>query len=141
MFSKLVRIGKSAEMATTQSGKQVMKMTCAYDVGFGENKKTVWCDCSWWGNRGEKVAQYLTKGLQVVVHADDVEPDAYQGANGLSVKLKLNLTNIELVARSSDNGANSGAKPAPQYPQANASPNSVLPNANDFHDDDLPFQG
>jgi single-strand DNA-binding protein len=136
MFSKLVRIGKSAEMATTTGGKQVMKMTCAYDVGFGDNKKTVWCDCSWWGNRGEKVAQYLTKGLQVVVHADDVEPDAYQGANGLSVKLKLNLTNIELVARAQ------GEQSAPQQqrPQAQPSPNAVLPNANDFDfSDSIPF--
>jgi len=132
MFSKLVRLGKDAELATTPNGKQVCKLVFVYDVGYGDSKKSVWCDGSWWGNRGEKLAQYLTKGTQIVVHADDVEPDAYQGKNGLQTKLKMNITNIELVARSSE-------QQAPQRAQAQPSPSASLPNANDFHNDEIPW--
>jgi len=98
-FSKLVRLGKDAETAVTPSGKNVCKIVAAYDVGWGDNKKTVWIDASWWGDRGVKMAQYLTKGVQIVIHANDVEPDAYEGSNGLSKKLKMNVVNVELVAR------------------------------------------
>lgn len=166
MFSKLVRLGKDAEMASTPAGKQVCKIVAAYDVGWGDNKKTVWVDGSWWGDRGSKVAQYLTKGTQVVIHADDVEPDAYQSKNGLSVKLKMNITNVELVARekqSQPDYAQQGyapqqpqKQPAPQQYQQPApgpqySPNSAVPHAASYQpvpqtsasfpdfDDDIPF--
>ncbi len=146
MFSKLVRLGKDAELATTQSGKQVCKIVAAYDVGWGENKKTVWVDGSWWGDRGAKIAQYLTKGTQIVIHADDVEPDAYQGKNGLQTKLKMNVTNVELVARSQQQSGQ--GYPAQQAPQPTPSHQPQQPVQNtpsqpaggftDF-DDDIPF--
>lgn len=104
MFSKLVRLGKDAELAVTPSGKNVCKITAAYDIGWGDNKKTVWIDASWWGDRPSKIAQYLTKGTQIVIHADDVEPDAFEGRNGLSTKLKMNITNVELVPKPKQEG-------------------------------------
>jgi len=135
MFSKLVRLGKDAELGTTPAGKQVCKITAAYDVGWGDNKKTVWIDASWWGDRGAKVAQYLTKGSQIVIHADDVEPDAYEGRNGLSTKLKMNVTNVELVARSQQ------AAPASQPAQQRQAPvQQAAPAQCGFDDsDDIPF--
>jgi len=99
MFSKLVRLTKDAELATTPSGKQVLKISCCYDVGWGDSKRTVWVDASMWGDRGAKIAQYLLKGSQTVIHADDVECEAYQGKNGLSTKLKMTVINVELVAK------------------------------------------
>jgi single-strand DNA-binding protein len=145
MFSKLVRLGKDAEMATTQSGKQVCKIVAAYDVGWGENKKTVWVDGSWWGDRGVKIAQYLTKGTQIVIHADDVEPDAYQGKNGLQTKLKMNISNVELVARSQQQPGQSYQPQAapqnyqPQQPVQSAQQQPpAAPVLGDF-DDDIPF--
>jgi len=140
MFSKLVRLGKDAELASTPSGKQVCKIVAAYDVGWGENKKTVWVDGSWWGDRGSKIAQYMTKGTQIVIHADDVEPDAYQSAKGLSTKLKMNITNVELVARSNEAPQQKGyVAPQESIPRGviTYSPNAAIPNANDF-DDMLP---
>jgi len=133
MFSKLVRLGKDAELATTPNGKQVCKIVAAYDVGYGDNKRTVWIDGALWGDRGAKLAQYLTKGVQIVIHGDDLEPDAFQGKNGLQTKLKMTINNIELISRQND-----APKPVPQYPSANSSPNQILPNAADF-DSDIPF--
>jgi single-strand DNA-binding protein len=130
MFSKLVRLGKDAELATTPNGKQVCKIVAAYDVGWGDNKKTVWLDGSLWGDRGAKLAQYLTKGTQIVIHADDVEPDAFQGKNGLQTKLKMTINNIELIARSNDT-------PKPVQQVTNSSPSYLAPAIDDMGD--LPF--
>lgn len=143
MFSKLVRLGKDAELSTTANGKQVCKLVFVYDIGYGQNKKSVWCEGSLWGEKGNKLAPYLTKGTQIVVNATDLEPDAYQSAKGLSTKLKMNITNIELVAKGVIAVQPDVSAHTPQYAQP--SPSADIPNANDytqggeFIDDDIPF--
>ena len=101
MFSKLVRLTRDAELQTTNAGKQVCRISAAYDVGWGENKTTVWVEGSLWGDRGQKLAQYLTKGSQLVIHGDDVEPNAYQkkDGSGIASSLRMTVNNVELVAR------------------------------------------
>ena len=59
-------IGKDAQ--TRQAGDQrVTSFSVAVDEGFGDKKRTIWFGCDLWGNRGEKLAQYLTKGSRVCV--------------------------------------------------------------------------
>jgi len=130
-ISGLVRLTKDAEMATTQSGKQVLKISAAFDTGYGDSKKTTWVDASFWGERGIKLAPYLLKGTQIVIHGDQVEANAYQGKSGLQSSLRMNVVNIELVARAQGEQA-----PKPQYtPQ----PSLSAPPANDFHNDEIPW--
>ena len=136
-ISGLVRLTADAEMATTQSGKQVLKIKAVCNNGFGENQRAVWIDASWFGDRGTKLVQYLTKGTQIVIHADQVEANGYQSKDGIKASLRMNVVNIELVARNS--GEQSAPKQAPQAPQAQQSPNAALPNANDFHNDEIPW--
>jgi single-strand DNA-binding protein len=69
-FKELVRIGKDAVTRFTQGGKAVTGFSAAFDNGWGDKKQTVWLDCSLWGDRGEKLAPYLTKGSQIVVEGD-----------------------------------------------------------------------
>jgi single-stranded DNA-binding protein len=40
------------------------------DIGRGENKQTLWVDCSLWGDRAQKLGPYLTKGKQVALAGD-----------------------------------------------------------------------
>jgi single-strand DNA-binding protein len=63
-------IGRDAETRSTPSGDKVTGFTVAVDDGFGERKRTLWFDCAIWGNRGEKLASYLTKGSKVAVSGD-----------------------------------------------------------------------
>jgi single-strand DNA-binding protein len=37
------------------------------DSGFGDNKTTVWLDCTLWGDRGEKLAPMILKGDRIGV--------------------------------------------------------------------------
>ena len=93
MFTKLVRIGRDAELRTTQNGKTVLGLSVVYDVGYGENKKSQWLNIVMFGQQAEKVAQHFTKGKQIVVRVDDVHVDEYNGKSSL----KGTLVSFEFV--------------------------------------------
>src|SRR5690606_16192077 len=85
-FKELVRIGRDAQTRYTQGGKAVTGFSVAYDNGWGDNKQTVWLDCSIWGERGEKVAASLTKGTQIVVEGD-IGTREHDGKTYLTLKV------------------------------------------------------
>jgi single-strand DNA-binding protein len=63
-------IGKDAVTRSTQDGDKVTGFSVGVSEGFGDKKRTIWFDVSMWGNRGEKLAQHLTKGSRVAVTGD-----------------------------------------------------------------------
>ena len=79
------RLGKDAETRNTQAGDQVTGFTVAVDEGFGDKKRTLWFDCSFWGKRGAAVAQYLTKGSSVTV-SGELSTREYEGKTYLTVR-------------------------------------------------------
>lgn len=93
MLTKLVRIGRDAELRTTQNGKTVLGLSVVYDVGYGENKKSQWLNLVMFGQQAEKVAQHFTKGKQIVARVDDVYIDEYNGKSSL----KGTLVSFEFV--------------------------------------------
>jgi len=114
MFTKLVRIGRDAELRVTAAGKPVIGLACVYDIGWGENKKGQWIDVSIWGKQAEALAPFLLKGKQIVIYADDVELETYQKNDGTSgSKLKCRAVNIDLTS----GGQQQQAAPQQQYQQ------------------------
>lgn len=92
MFSKLVRIGKDAELKFTPSGTAILEINAVYDVGFGEKKESQWIRLAMFGQRAEKLQSHFTKGTQILVHADDIKARAYMtnsGEAGCSLEGKL----------------------------------------------------
>ena len=73
------RLTKDAETRYTQSGKCVCSFGLAVDTGFGDNKKTVFLNCSVWNK--EALAQYLTKGKPVIIHGEYTERE-WQAQDG-----------------------------------------------------------
>ncbi len=134
MFTQLIRIGRDAELRHTPAGKAVINLAGAYDVGWGENKKTQWIECAIWDKRAEALSQYLIKGGQCVVTLDDIEIETYQGKEGPVSKLKGRVIDLKLC----------GPKPSEQHPQeqrAREQPAQQAPPqaaVEDF-DDDIPF--
>ena len=59
-------IGKAAELRTTQSGDKLASFSVAVS-GFKRDDPAMWFDCTWFGARGEKVAQYIRKGEKITV--------------------------------------------------------------------------
>lgn len=63
-------IGKDAATRNTQQGDSVTSWSVAVEERQGQEKRTLWFDCSLWGKRGSSLAQYLTKGSKVAVSGE-----------------------------------------------------------------------
>jgi single-strand DNA-binding protein len=59
-------IGRDAELRTTQNGKKVANFTVAVS-GRRKDDPPTWFDCSLWGDRADKLAQYIRKGDKIAV--------------------------------------------------------------------------
>lgn len=78
-------IGKDAVTRTTQSGDSVTGWSVAVEERNGQDKRTIWFDCSLWGKRGASLAQYLTKGSRVAV-SGDLSTREHEGKTYLTVR-------------------------------------------------------
>jgi single-strand DNA-binding protein len=94
-------IGKDAEVRTAGQNK-VTGWTVAVDDGFGDKKTTIWFDCNWWGQRGEKVAQYIRKGGKITV-SGELSKRENEGKTYLTV----NVNDVTLQSKA-EGGYNSG---------------------------------
>jgi len=79
-------IGKDAVVRSTQSGDKVTGWTVAVEERNGQDKRTLWFDCTLWGKRGEALAQYLTKGSKVSV-AGEFSTREHEGKTYLTLRV------------------------------------------------------
>lgn len=78
-------IGKDAATRTTQGGDKVTSWSVAVEERSGQDKRTIWFDCTIWGKRGESLAQYLTKGGKVSV-SGELSTREHDGKTYLTVR-------------------------------------------------------
>ncbi len=126
------RIGRDAEIKHLSSGTSVLEFSTAVDVGYGERKTTLWPRCSLFGERGVKLAQFLTKGTQVAVSGEMSlrEYKANDGTTKASLEVRVNA--IELIGSKRDD-APAASRAAPDR----SAPAAKSPAFDD--DDDIPF--
>lgn len=125
-FSAVGRIGKDAVTRYTQGNKAVTGWSLAVDKGFGENKQTVWLDCSWWGERSVKVAEFIKKGDRLAV-VGEIGTREHDGKTYVT----LDIRDVTLLGDKKEGGGTT-QRPARQVPQ-----NSP---AEEFGDsEDIPF--
>lgn len=60
-------LGKDCEQRWTPAGKPIASFSLPVKHGYGEYEKTSWVVCKMFGAKAEKLPQYLTKGIKVVV--------------------------------------------------------------------------
>jgi single-strand DNA-binding protein len=130
MFTKLVRIGKSAELRSA-NGKNVLSVSVVYDVGWGQNKKSQWLNLTMWGAQAEKVVEHFSKGKQIVVRVDDLHIDEYNGKSSL----KGTLVSFEFVQDGKRDNAPQENPNTPSRQQRQAPTTSY----GTMDDSDLPF--
>lgn len=70
VFTCAGNLGRDAELRYTTQGKPLINFPLPVKAGFGEHEKLTWFKCIMWGERVEKLAQYLTKGQKVVVSGE-----------------------------------------------------------------------
>ena len=134
------RLGRDAETKTV-GDSTVTKFSIAVDVYQNREKVTQWIDCDFWGVRGERVAQYLTKGSNVTATGDAMLRE-YQARDGsMKSALSLRVNNLTLQGGKSD-GGQSHAAPQPQRPQTPGQRErqaSMAVQAPSDFDDPIPF--
>ena len=98
------RLGRDSEVKYIPSGTAVLEFSLAVDTGFGDKKTSFWLKCSMFGDRGQKLSQYLLKGQQVIV-SGEFSPREYQSGDGTTkVSLELRVNAVELVGSKQDGG-------------------------------------
>ncbi|SEN50356.1 single-strand binding protein [Paracoccus alcaliphilus] len=98
-------IGKDAVTRTTQGGDKVTGFSVAVEERNGQDKRTLWFDCSLWGRRGEALAQYLTKGTRVTV-SGDLSTHEHEGRTYLTVR--ANDVTLQGGGQRNDSGSAAG---------------------------------
>ena len=79
------KLGRDAELRSTNSGDQVCSFSVAVDQRNGRDKTTNWYRVSIWGKRGEVLQQYLTKGAAVTV-VGEFSVSEYEGKTQLNIR-------------------------------------------------------
>ena len=81
----------------------VVKWGVAVNRKQGGTESVTFVQCSWFGKRAEKVAQYITKGGKIAVYGE-----LYQREYNGKQYVELDVTNVDLIG-----GARGGQSPAP----------------------------
>jgi single-strand DNA-binding protein len=97
-FKDIGRIGRDAEVRQTNNGTSVANFPVAVNVGYGDNKATLWLDCSMFGKRAEGgLVQYLVKGAQVMVEGDINLRQYTKGDGTGGAAITLNIQDLKLA--------------------------------------------
>lgn len=156
MLIELVNIGRDSELKYSQSGTAILSWAAAYDIGFGDNKKTQWIECVIFGKKAESLVDHLKKGKQIQISARDVRIESWDKTDGSGKGFKLACTVDDIKFCRGDSNQSGGQqgnqqgnggygnqqppqRPPQQAPsQQRPAPQAAPPAMNDF-DDDIGF--
>lgn len=94
-------LGRDAEFKSTQSGQEFCSFSVAVNVGFGDQKQTVWVDVTKWGKGAEGLSRILRKGSKVA----GCGQAAMREANGKTY-LQCRADNVTILSTPEVGGAN-----------------------------------
>lgn len=133
-YNAIGRVGKDAQTRFTQGGDPVTGWSLAVDSGYGDKKQTLWLDCSLWGKRGERVAEYITKGSQLGV-TGELGTREHDGKTYLT----LRVAEVSLIGGRQDTGNTSSSGPRGGAPARQRPERATDGPADDFDDSQIPF--
>ena len=131
LFSCTGNVGRDAQVRNA-GNSTVCSFAVGVSSGWGDNKSTLWLDCSIWGKQAEgQLPQYLTKGAKVALTGELGERE-YTANDGTQKKvLTMRVNTIDLIG-SREAQAAPPPPPKPVQNQQAAMPNHTI-------DDDIPF--
>ena len=140
MLSNLFTIGNDPQLKTIPSGKSVIGLSLACDVGWGDKKRTTWYSVALWEKRAESLAPYLVKGQQVFCVLDDIELDEYRKSDGTTgAKIKARIVDLKLVRGERTSNTAPQSYPKGRTGNTSPSPQPAQDAGFDSFDDDIPF--
>tara|TARA_R110000744_G_scaffold136983_4_gene247323 strand:- start:222 stop:695 length:474 start_codon:yes stop_codon:yes gene_type:complete len=129
----------------------VLNFSVAVKTGYGQRAETLWVQCAIWGDRAEKLEQYITKGTKLVVKGE-VTPEAYENKDGdLVAQLRMNVSDFSFAGGKEDGGggdrsSSGGGRGRSRGPNRNSGRNNDDDNSENEgmgsrnnRDEDIPF--
>ncbi len=149
----LVRLGRDAEVRYTTDGTPVCSFSGAWNYGRKDadgKRPSQWVELTMWGERGEKISEYLLKGKQFFVIANEVHIETYQKRDnsGDGFKLVGKVESLEFTSGGDGEPQRQAPAPAPAYrppaaahrpAAASQPPRGRSGTGFDDMDDDIPF--
>lgn len=139
---------RDAELRQTASGMAVLGFSVAVNDRRKNTQTEQWedypnfIDCSMFGTRAEKIAQYLSKGTKVAIEGK-LRWSQWERDGQKRSKIEVVVDEIEFMASRSDAPSQATAQPvrqqAPYQPQIGGMPQAVGPVTGTIYDDDIPF--
>lgn len=120
-------LGRDAEYRESNNGKGRCQFSVAVNVGYGENKTTIWVDVTRWGEGAKGLANLLRKGSKVAV-TGEMSTREHNG----KTYIQCRADNVTIM------NAPSGEARAPVDPNNQAMRKEFAPQADNL-DDDIPF--
>ena len=117
------RVGKDAESRFTPGGKRVTSFSVATsrkwkDASGAAQEVTVWWRVTTWEKLAEVCAEYIRKGMLVLVQGDQVDASAYTPKDGGEPRATLELTarNVKFLSKSGEAQQEAAAEDENQIP-------------------------
>lgn len=88
IISGIGRLGREPKMQYNDKGNAITNLTVATDLGFGDNKMTLWLSLVAFGKQAEVLNQYLSKGKRLGFTAELSKVNTYDkqdGSSGINV--------------------------------------------------------
>lgn len=118
-----------AKVRTTPNGNQVLEVSVANNIGYGEKQVTNWIRVSYWTKNAEKLLEYFIKGQSVFVSGElsTNEYFAQDGTKKFQLLVRANI--VELVGKKSSDSESNVKTHNPQQTSSNYG----------YDDNDIPF--
>lgn len=90
-----VRLGADPEMRYTNNGKQVATVDAALQLGFGDNKKTMWLRLEGWDKTAERLNQFAKGDTMTITGRLDEDQWDDKETGQPRKRTKIAVTNID----------------------------------------------
>lgn len=87
-----------AGVRTLASGKSVMTASVAINTGYGEYKKTLFIKLQMWGDRANKIVEYLKKGTLIAADGELSRGDWTTREGRAMVDFVVDVMNINILS-------------------------------------------
>lgn len=110
-FAFTGRCTQDATIREIASGKKVLSVNVAVNTGYGDYKKTLFIKVQMWGERGEKIVDYLKKG-QTIAGQGEMSRSEWTSKEGKAyVDFVVDVNNIQLLSSCSYKKDRSSSEP------------------------------
>jgi single-strand DNA-binding protein len=116
------RLGQDAVLKQTAAGQTVLELNMVYNYGKKNDNTSQWIKASMWGDRANKVAEYLLKGSQIYAVLSEPHVETYTKKDGTyGANLVARIDNFDFV------GGKVEQRAEPQQAPAHEDENQDIP--------------